>query len=197
MRGLARDGVAILMISSEMPELIGLADRILVMRNGELAGELPAGAAETEIMDLAAADEHVEVGGMSVREPQAAGPGAATPAASAARALRVGQHPHAAITNSPATPVYGALLGVFVLAWIIVTIDGGTFLTVNNIVGMLQRSVALGIVSAGQTVVILAGSLDLSVALPDQPQLAARRRDDGRAGRRTSSRRSSPCSRSA
>ncbi len=58
MRGLARDGVAILMISSEMPELIGLADRILVMRNGELAGELPAGAAETEIMKLAAAEEH-------------------------------------------------------------------------------------------------------------------------------------------
>jgi ribose transport system permease protein len=66
--------------------------------------------------------------------------------------------------NSPATPVYAALIGVFVLAWIIVTIDGGTFLTVDNIVGMLQRSVALGIVSAGQTVVILAGSLDLSVA---------------------------------
>jgi ribose transport system ATP-binding protein len=60
MRGLARDGVAILMISSEMPELIGLADRILVMRNGHLAGELPAGAAETEIMHLAAADEPVE-----------------------------------------------------------------------------------------------------------------------------------------
>jgi ribose transport system ATP-binding protein len=59
MRGLARDGVAILMISSEMPELIGLADRILVMRHGHLAGELPAGAAETEIMHLAAADEEV------------------------------------------------------------------------------------------------------------------------------------------
>jgi ribose transport system ATP-binding protein len=60
MRGLAREGVAILMISSEMPELIGLADRILVMRNGHLAGELPAGAAETEIMHLAAADEPAE-----------------------------------------------------------------------------------------------------------------------------------------
>ncbi len=59
MRGLAREGVAILMISSEMPELIGLADRILVMRQGKLAGELPAGAAETEIMALAAADEPV------------------------------------------------------------------------------------------------------------------------------------------
>jgi ribose transport system permease protein len=70
----------------------------------------------------------------------------------------------AAIANSPATPVYGALLGVFVIAWVIVTIDGGSFLTVDNVVGMLQRSVALGIVSAGQTVVILCGSLDLSVA---------------------------------
>jgi ribose transport system ATP-binding protein len=59
MRGLARDGVAVLMISSEMPELIGLADRILVMRGGRLAGELPAGAAETDIMHLAAADEEV------------------------------------------------------------------------------------------------------------------------------------------
>jgi ribose transport system ATP-binding protein len=60
MRGLAREGVAILMISSEMPELIGLADRILVMRAGQIAGELPAGAAETEIMHLAAADEPAE-----------------------------------------------------------------------------------------------------------------------------------------
>jgi ribose transport system permease protein len=51
-----------------------------------------------------------------------------------------------------------------VLAWIVVTIRGGDFLTVPNIVNMLQRSVALGIVSAGQTVVILLGSLDLSVA---------------------------------
>ena len=70
----------------------------------------------------------------------------------------------AAISNSPATPVFGALLGVFVLAWVIVTIDGGSFLTVDNVVNMLQRSVALGIVAAGQTVVILCGSLDLSVA---------------------------------
>jgi ribose transport system permease protein len=65
---------------------------------------------------------------------------------------------------SPAAPVYGALLGVFVVAWIVVTARGGDFLTVSNVVNMLQRSVALGIVSAGQTVVILLGSLDLSVA---------------------------------
>jgi ribose transport system permease protein len=61
-------------------------------------------------------------------------------------------------------PVYAALVAVFILAWIVVSIRGGDFLTVSNIVNMLQRSVALGIVSAGQTVVILLGSLDLSVA---------------------------------
>jgi len=68
------------------------------------------------------------------------------------------------VLASPAAPVYGALLAVFVLAWIVVTARGGDFLTVSNVVNMLQRSVALGIVSAGQTVVILLGSLDLSVA---------------------------------
>ena len=68
------------------------------------------------------------------------------------------------ILASPAAPVFGALIAIFVVAWIVVTIDGGTFLTVPNVVNMLQRSVALGIVSAGQTVVILLGSLDLSVA---------------------------------
>jgi ribose/xylose/arabinose/galactoside ABC-type transport system permease subunit len=46
----------------------------------------------------------------------------------------------------------------------VVEIRGGSFLTVPNIVNMLQRSVALGIVSAGQTLVILLGSLDLSVS---------------------------------
>jgi ribose transport system ATP-binding protein len=52
-RKLAREGVAVLMISSELPELIGMADRILVMHEGRLAGELPAGAGESDIMGLA------------------------------------------------------------------------------------------------------------------------------------------------
>jgi ribose transport system permease protein len=68
------------------------------------------------------------------------------------------------VLASSQAPVYGALLAIVILSWIIVTIDGGTYLTTANIVNILQRSVALGIVSTGQTVVILLGSLDLSVA---------------------------------
>ncbi len=51
---LARSGAAILMVSSEMPELIQVADRILVMSRGRIAGELPRATTQEEIMRLAA-----------------------------------------------------------------------------------------------------------------------------------------------
>jgi rhamnose transport system ATP-binding protein len=51
---LARDGVAILMISSELPEVLRISDRILVMREGRLAAEYSrAEASEEEIMAAA------------------------------------------------------------------------------------------------------------------------------------------------
>ncbi|GAB2845881.1 sugar ABC transporter ATP-binding protein [Lentzea nigeriaca] len=53
LRDLAADGMAILMISSELPELIGMSDRILVMHEGAIAGALPAGASEEAVMGLA------------------------------------------------------------------------------------------------------------------------------------------------
>jgi ABC-type sugar transport system ATPase subunit len=54
MEELARSGAAILMVSSEMPELLQVADRILVMRRGRLTAELPRGAAPEEVMRRAA-----------------------------------------------------------------------------------------------------------------------------------------------
>ena len=41
MSELASGGAAILMVSSELPELLHVADRILVMRQGRISGELP------------------------------------------------------------------------------------------------------------------------------------------------------------
>jgi ABC-type sugar transport system ATPase subunit len=54
---LARDGAAILMVSSEMQELLQVADRILVMRQGRLSGELPRGATQEDVMRYAAVGE--------------------------------------------------------------------------------------------------------------------------------------------
>jgi ABC-type sugar transport system ATPase subunit len=54
-RGLADRGLAVLLISSEMPELLGMCDRILVMREGRLAGEFSqAQATEEGLLALAA-----------------------------------------------------------------------------------------------------------------------------------------------
>jgi len=39
---LAANGIGVLMISSELPEVIGVADRVLVMRDGRIAGEITA-----------------------------------------------------------------------------------------------------------------------------------------------------------
>lgn len=53
-RAIAAEGVAVLMISSELPEVLGLADRVLVMREGRLVGELDGRAAgEEQVMALA------------------------------------------------------------------------------------------------------------------------------------------------
>jgi ABC-type sugar transport system ATPase subunit len=55
LRELARAGVAVLMVSSELPEILGASDRILVMHEGEVMGELSAEeATEEKVMFLAA-----------------------------------------------------------------------------------------------------------------------------------------------
>jgi rhamnose transport system ATP-binding protein len=58
---LARSGAAILMVSSEMQELLQVADRILVMRQGRIAGELPGRTTQEQIMRYAALDTEERV----------------------------------------------------------------------------------------------------------------------------------------
>jgi ribose transport system ATP-binding protein len=60
MRRLAHEGKAIVMVSSELPEVIGMADRVLVMHDGRLVGSLPGGSSEEDIMRKATAVDHLE-----------------------------------------------------------------------------------------------------------------------------------------
>jgi ABC-type sugar transport system ATPase subunit len=51
---LARGGAAVVVISSDLPEVLAVADRVLVMREGRLTGELAkARATEAAVMELA------------------------------------------------------------------------------------------------------------------------------------------------
>src|SRR5208337_2629949 len=54
MSELAAEGVAILMISSELPEVLGMSDRVLVMHEGRMTGIVDrAEATQVKIMELA------------------------------------------------------------------------------------------------------------------------------------------------
>ncbi len=53
LRDFADKGGAVLMVSSDLVEIIGLSDRVLVMAAGTVAGELPAGSTEEQILSLA------------------------------------------------------------------------------------------------------------------------------------------------
>ena len=56
-RALTNKGTAVLMISSELPEIIGMSDRILVMADHKIAGVLPAKSSEQDIMLMATGHE--------------------------------------------------------------------------------------------------------------------------------------------
>ncbi len=59
MNRLTANGAAIIMISSEMPEILGMSDRILVMRDGQISGELSdLEATQEKIMNYALGESH-------------------------------------------------------------------------------------------------------------------------------------------
>ena len=61
-RQLNKDGIAILMISSELPEILGLSDRILVMREGKIVAELtPNETNEEMIIEFATTNTQLSV----------------------------------------------------------------------------------------------------------------------------------------
>jgi L-arabinose transport system ATP-binding protein len=55
---LANEGLAIMLISSELTEVLGMSDRIYVMQGGRITGELPGpGATEEQVLELAMAEQ--------------------------------------------------------------------------------------------------------------------------------------------
>ena len=50
MGNLAANGLAVIMISSEIPEILGMSDRIIVMRDGKIVTELEKNKATPEIL---------------------------------------------------------------------------------------------------------------------------------------------------
>jgi inositol transport system ATP-binding protein len=66
LRKLAAEGTAVLAISSELPEIMSLCDRIVTVKEGRITGDMPASEATEEklmkLMVLGPGEEHVHVG---------------------------------------------------------------------------------------------------------------------------------------
>jgi ribose transport system permease protein len=65
---------------------------------------------------------------------------------------------------TPTVTVYLALVMLLVVGSVLVALDGGVLLDQGGILNILTRSTVLGLVAIGQTMAIVTGSLDLSVA---------------------------------
>ena len=69
-RQLTKQGVAVMMISSELPEIIGMSDRVLVMWDGKITGELPSRSSEEELMLMATGhvNNHISTNAVAGKE---------------------------------------------------------------------------------------------------------------------------------
>jgi ABC-type sugar transport system ATPase subunit/ribose/xylose/arabinose/galactoside ABC-type transport system permease subunit len=148
LRDLAKGGLSVLVVSSDLPEVIGLCDRILVMRNGRTVAEFPGGATEEEVMHEAISktgDVEAEL------ETQRAD------------SLWVRGISFVRRTLHRGLPTEAIVLAV--LTGLVVTgaLSSDRFLSLYNVTSILRAAVALGLVAIGQAVVMQAGGVDLSV----------------------------------
>jgi ribose transport system ATP-binding protein len=146
---LAARGIAVIVISSDVLELIGLSDRILIAANGRLVDEV-AGAEATE--------ERIIGSAVGLREKAR---GAGTPGGSAGQDRR-------ATLETPRSLLlrrYGAvmLLAAMVAGLAVyATSQSPYFFTGRNMANLAIQVAPLVIVSLGQLAVVLLGGIDLS-----------------------------------
>lgn len=161
---LSRQGLAILLISSDMPELIGVADRIMVMRQGavvaefdrEGANQFDIGLAATGIMAQAAAISDLEASVEGETERRSAQP---EPVIAAPARQPLADWLHRARSRRE----FGLFLALLVIV-IPLAVVNPRFLNSSNLVDLILVECSLiGIVAIGEMLVMLTRQIDLSV----------------------------------
>ena len=150
---LARQGIAILLISSEMPELLGMCDRIVVFREGRVTAELNRTEATQEAVLMAATDSAPAV---RPAQPTAASE-ASAPAAF--QDTKPNQTRPARFLGREL-----GLLAAMAAVLIPVSIINPRVLSPSNITALSMDAALLMIVAAGQMLVLLTRNIDLSIA---------------------------------
>jgi rhamnose transport system ATP-binding protein len=135
---LADNGLAVLVISSDLPEVLGVADRILVVAEGELVAEMDAGSVDQETVMMAAT-------------------GNARDGVHADGEARKGLSQFALTFRVSGVVAFLLLLG---LAF---TLLRPQFIAPGNLSAIISNAAILAIVAAAQAVVLITRNLDVSV----------------------------------
>lgn len=156
MRQLADSGKSILMISSELPEILNVSDRILVMSGGQIAGEFSGRQASEEDI-LALAYQHVSTQRHNGKQELAA---ASTQSGTVSTGWSGRFTSRMRAINLSENVVFLILLGLVALG----ILGTDNFLSVPNMSNLLRQMVIPMLLGVGQTLVILSGGIDLSVS---------------------------------
>ena len=164
-----------MVISSEMPELLGLADRILVMAGGRVVGGAAAReASEERILGLAMADNLTQTARRRRND------GAENRSASAATDVPAGRTGLGGAIERVGTHNFSLLIALAALIAIFGILRPDVFFLLRNILNIGQAIAILGMLATAQTIVIISGGLDISVgAVVGCRRSASRSRSDG------------------
>ncbi|PVE50616.1 ATP-binding cassette domain-containing protein [Rhizobium rhizogenes] len=141
---LARLGLAIIVISSELPELLGVSDRIVVLREGQKTGEFPASEATQEKVLQAATQ-------------------AASRLASTSSADRQVQSLHGWLRRLATHREFGLVVAIAAILLPVSIINPRVF-SADNITAVSMDVALLAIVALAQMFVLVTRNIDLSVA---------------------------------
>ncbi|HEY0793721.1 MAG TPA: ATP-binding cassette domain-containing protein [Chthoniobacterales bacterium] len=154
---LAAQGLAIILISSELPELLGMCDRMIVLREGAVAAELTRAAATQEKVMRAATAV-----GTATRSPagrELSRPSAPTAAVAAAPVSK----PADLFVRLSVHREWGLAAAIAAVVLPIMLINP-RMLSTANLIALSMDAALLLIVAVGQMLVIITRSIDLSVA---------------------------------
>jgi ribose transport system ATP-binding protein len=145
-RALADSGAAVVLVSSDLPELIGLTDRIVVFSDGEITADLSsADASEEQVMRHA----------VRKRDVLHSSENATTDTSK----VSVGKHSPFWARYTPAALLFALVLAITVAASLLAPF----FLTPRNFASMAGQIAPLAFAALGQMATIVLGGIDLSV----------------------------------
>ena len=161
MSKLAQDGKAIIMISSELPEILGMSDRILVMHEGKVGGIFERKAATQESimqaatghgLDAQARQEEITCIKVTCRR--------RLPMASTTTPQALGRSFNREWFNAFIRKY--AIVLIFIAMFVGMTFLTDAFLHPRNLLNVVRQISVVGLIAIGVTMVIITTGIDLS-----------------------------------